>query len=230
MANYYRRFIKDNAKISRPLNDLLRKDFKFEWTESCQRAFDLLKQKLTEAPILAFPDFSQEFILYTDASQQAVSYILGQKDNQGRERVVFYGGRSLRPAERNWGISDLEGLALVEGIRHYHTYIAHRKFTVVTDHIALRTIRDNRTGRLGRWAVFLQGYNYEVVYKAGKLHSNADSLSRRKYEDELKAPFSKQDDTDDVPIDPQICSVKTDIPVVMEYTFEYTETERESCR
>ena len=219
LASYYRRFIKDFAKIARPLNDLLKKDVVFQWSESCEQAFTMLKKKLTMAPILAFPNFEQEFILYTDASQQAISYILGQRDDEGRERVVSYGGRALRPAEKNWGISDLEGLALVEGIRHYHTYLANRKFTVITDHIALRTLQDNRTnGRLGRWAVFLQGYQYDVVYKAGKLHTNADSLSRREYETQAL----NDQDGDEVVVDPQLCSVHTE-PVVIEYTMEYTE-------
>ena len=89
----------------------------------------MLKERLTEAPILVFPDFKQDFILYTDASRQAISFILGQKDEKGREKVISYGGRALRQAEKNWGISDLEGLALVEGIRHYHTCMLLRVYS-----------------------------------------------------------------------------------------------------
>ena len=220
LANYYRRFVKDFAKIARPLNDLLKKDVMFVWSESCENAFQTLKERLTMAPILAFPDFEKEFILYTDASHLAISFILGQKDDSGREKVISYGGRALRQAEKNWGISDLEGLALVEGIRYYHTYLASHKFTVITDHIALRTLKDNRmNSRLGRWAVFLQGYQYDVVHKPGKLHTNADSLSRRKYETTAE---SNNDDCDDVVIDPQVCSVHVESNVT-EYKLEFVE-------
>lgn len=223
LANYYRRFIKDFANVAKPLNDLLRKDVVFAWSESCEKAFCLLKERLTKAPVLTFPDFDKEFTLYTDASQLAISFILGQKDEKGRERVISYGGRALRAGERNWGISDLEGLALVEGIRYYHVYLANHKFTVVTDHIALSTLRDNRTtGRLGRWAVFLQGYQYEVVYKKGKLHTNADSLSRREYQNETER--ESEVESDDVVIDPQVCAIQQK-DVVMEYTLEYVENQ-----
>ena len=161
-SGYYRRFVEGYAAIARPLNQLLRKDSKFQWTEQCDVAFKKLKEKLTTPPILAFPDFSDEssFLLYTDASHLSIGYVLGQRVLKGHEVVIGYAGRLLRPAERNWGISDLEGLALVEGIRYFHTYLAKRLFTVYTDHIALRTLKENKsTGRLGRWAVFCRVTN-----------------------------------------------------------------------
>ena len=111
--------------------------------------------------------------------------MLGQRDKQERKVVIGYAGRSLRPAERNWGISDLEGLALIEGIRYFHTCLANRPFTVYTDHIAQRTLKENKsTGRLERLAVFLQGYQYKVFYKSGKHHGNADAVSCRQYDEE----------------------------------------------
>ena len=79
LCNYYRKFVKGYAEIARPLNRLLSKDVKFYWSDECERAFSQLKQSLTESPILVFPDFSQRFYLYVDASNQAISYILGQK-------------------------------------------------------------------------------------------------------------------------------------------------------
>ena len=227
LSGYYRRFVDGYAAIARPLNQPLRKDSKFQWTEQCEVAFKKLKEKLTSPPILAFPDFSDDssFLLYTDASHQSIGYVLGQRDKKGREVVIGYAGRSLRPAERNWGISDLEGLALVEGIRYFHTYLANRPFTVYTDHIALRTLKENKsTGRLGRWAVFLQGYQYEVVYKSGKHHGNADAMSRRPYEDET--PKAQSSEADDPPIDPQVCSVNVSHTTeYKEYTLHFTETE-----
>jgi hypothetical protein len=121
--------------------------------------------------------------LYTDASGASISYVLGQRDDHGKEVVIAYGGRALRDSERRWGITEQEGLALIEGIRYHHVYLTDKPFTAVTDHAALQYIKDNkmRTGRLSRWSVFLQQYRINIVHKKGKLHSNADSLSRREY-------------------------------------------------
>ena len=228
LSGYYCRFVKGYAAIARPLNQLLGKDMKFIWTEDCEAAFNTLKEKLTSPPILAFPDFSEDskFLLYTDASNQSIGYVLGQKDKEGREVVIGYAGRSLRPAEKNWGISDLEGLALVEGIRYFHTYLANRSFTVYTDHIALQTLKENKsTGRLGRWAVFLQGYLYEVIYKSGKHHGNADALSRRTYTSQN--PDQPTLNADDPHIDPQVCLLNTPTQkVYKEYTLHFSETEK----
>ena len=183
LCQYYKKFIKSFSNICAPLTALLRKDVKFVWDQKCEEAFKSLKASLTSSPILAYPKFDKEFILYTDASGTAISYILGQRNSDGKEVVISYGGRSLRDSERRWGITEKEGLAMIEGIRHYHVYLADRPFTVVTDHAALQYIQNNRmtSGRLSRWAIFLQQYRMNVVYKKGKLHSNADSLSRREY-------------------------------------------------
>ena len=183
LANYYRKFVKDFAKIAFPLNRLLAKQVPFQWTNECQDAFERLKQALTSPPILAFPDFDREFILYTDASSTAISYILGQTGEQGKERVISYNGRSLRSSEKNWSISERETLALVEGIKAFRVYLAGRKFIVKTDHYAIQFLNNTRdlSGRLGRWAILLQEYDFEVQYKPGKIHGNADGLSRRPY-------------------------------------------------
>ena len=223
LCNYYRKFVKGYAEVAKPLNRLLCKDVKFEWTEECEKAFNQLKKLLTEAPILVFPDFSQRFYLYVDASNQAISYILGQKDEHNKEHVVAYGGHSLNKSERNWGITDLEGLALVEGIRHFKVYLSDKPFTVYSDHQALRTLKTNKaSGRLGRWAVFLQGFQYEVIHKPGKIHSNADSLSRRDYE----AVKSTEEDPDDLSLGPEVCMLEEEGDKEMrEYKFHYQVSE-----
>jgi predicted aspartyl protease len=183
LCQYYRKFCKKFSHICSPLTALLRKDAKFVWDSHCEEAFQKLKDMLCSSPVLALPCFDREFILYTDASGSAISYILGQRDEKGREVVIEYGGRSLRKNERNWGITELEGLAMIEGIRQYNIYLCDRPFTLVTDHAALQYIQSTKstTGRLSRWALFLQQYRMKVEYKQGKLHLNADSLSRREY-------------------------------------------------
>ena len=78
--------------------------------------------------MLRLPDFSKPFVLTTDASLDGISYILGQRDEAGREHVISYGGRSLRDAETRWGITHLEGLAIIEGCRQFHVYLADKPF------------------------------------------------------------------------------------------------------
>ena len=141
---------------------------------------------MVNAPILAYPDTNKEFILTTDASGQALGYILSQKDNEENERVIAYGGRALRKSERNYPITELEGLAIVEGIKAYHPYIANSHFTIVTDHMALKYLMNVKadTGRIARWALALQGYDYTVIHRKGVANTNADALSRREYDPE----------------------------------------------
>ncbi|CAC5372486.1 Retrovirus-related Pol polyprotein from transposon 297,Retrovirus-related Pol polyprotein from transposon 17.6 [Mytilus coruscus] len=167
MCNYYRKFIQNYSKICSPLTTLLKKDVKFEWTTNQDNAFNTLKQKLTSAPILSFPDFEREFYHATDASDSAIGFVLGQKDDTGLEKVIAYG----------------EGLALVEAIKSFKPYIANNKFTVFTDSITVRWLNSSKdaTGRLGRWSLFLQQYDFDIVHRPGTQNKNADALSRRDY-------------------------------------------------
>ncbi|CAC5365147.1 unnamed protein product [Mytilus coruscus] len=119
-----------------------------------------------------------------DASDYAIGYVLGQLNpNTKLEHVVAYGGRSLNKNEQKWHINEKEGLALKEGIKHFNPYLATQKFTVYTDNITVRWIDTikNIQGRLGRWALELQGYDFEIMHRPGK-KNNADALSRREYE------------------------------------------------
>ena len=191
LANYYRRFVHNFANISSPLNRLTRKDVAFVWTPECEEAFLELKHRLCSAPILAYPDFNQPFHLYTDASQYALGYILGQCIN-GREHVIAYGGRELSYAEKNYSTTEREALAVVAGVKRYQPYLAGNKFYIHTDHGSLSWLMriKDPTGRLARWALQynfsrwalqLQQYNFEIIHRAGTSNGNADALSRRSY-------------------------------------------------
>ena len=186
MSNFYRWFIRDYSKLACPLNHLLKNDTKWEWSLECDKAFLEIKRQLVSAPILTYPDTNKEFILTTDASGQALGYILSQKDDTEKERVIAYGGRALCKSENNYPVTELEGLAIIEGIKAYHPYIANSQFTIVTDHIALKYLMNVKaeTGCIARWALALQGYDFTVVHRRGLENSNADALSRRVYDTE----------------------------------------------
>lgn len=184
MANYYRKFVPNFSRIATPLNALLTKENKkFVWTEECQRSFENLKQKLLEAPILAFPKSTEPFTLTCDASDTAIGYVLSQKDCEGNEHPIAYGGRSLKTCERNWTTTEKECLAIICGVQAYHPYLSSARFTVQTDHKALCWLNNvkNPSARIGRWALALQPYKFDVIYKEGKTNSVADALSRREY-------------------------------------------------
>jgi hypothetical protein len=137
LCNYYRRFVKSFAILTAPLRKLLAKDVKFVWTSECEKAFSELKTALITAPVLALPRLDQPYILTTDASTSGLAYILSQKDDAGREHVICYGGRGLRAGESKFCITELEALAVIEGIKQYHTYLIHNTFEIVTDHVSL---------------------------------------------------------------------------------------------
>ena len=193
MCNYYRRFIKSYSSITSPLNKLLKKDEDFVWNSDCQTSFETLKRKLTTAPILAHPSMNDTFILTTDASTTAIGYILSQKDKGNRDHVIAYGGRSLSKTEKNWSASDIECLAVIEGIREYKTYLSNNEFIVYTDHKPLQYLMTQKgaTGRLARWSLELQGYNFHIFHKIGKTNVVADSLSRRRYSEDSNQNHAK---------------------------------------
>jgi len=194
VASYYRRFIERFSQISAPLRELIAKDKTFTWGKEQQDAFDELKNKLCNPPILRFPDSHREYFLETDASIHGISYILGQRDDEGRKYVVSYGGRGLRSCERRWPVTQLECLALLTGIKEYYVYLAGRPFSVYTDHLSLKylqSLKVSANNRLAKWALALQPYTFEINYKEGKKLTAADGLSRRPYED------TKVDEDDD---------------------------------
>jgi hypothetical protein len=179
LANFYRKLIFQFAHIAEPLQRLLKKDTPFDWTTDCQTAFDTLKTKLTSDPIIRFPDFSRPFRVYTDASSFAIGYILGQTDDEGRDYVCLYGSRTLTPTERNYSVTEREGLALIQALKETRGYLGSKEFTVITDHESLKYLMNLKDphGRLARWALFLQEFNFKIQYVPGKKH-HVDALSR----------------------------------------------------
>lgn len=179
MVSWYRRFIPNFATRIAPIVKLTRKSQQFLWTSECEAAFRDIKQCLVEAPILTCPDFTKEFILQTDASQVGLGCVLTQNFDDG-ERVISYASRSLTPQESKYSTTELECAAVLFGIEKYRPYIEGTKFKVITDHYSLKWLYklENPSGRLSRWSLRLQGYDFEVIHRKGKAHVVPDALSR----------------------------------------------------
>ncbi|GBG60806.1 hypothetical protein CBR_g12544 [Chara braunii] len=180
LASYYRRFIKGFAAIARPLTNLLRKDQPLSWDTECQQAFATLKDALATAPILIRPDPSKQFILITGWQPEAISAILAQKGNDGREHVIEYASRTVPDERRNDSAPQGECYAVVWGIQHFHPYLYEQKFCLLTDHEPLLPLKKltNYMGMIGHWVVRLQEYDFDIVHQKTERHSNADGLTR----------------------------------------------------
>jgi hypothetical protein len=191
-AGYYRRFVKDFSKVAKPLFALTsrpkkgsrkaKSDPPFTWTPECQEAFDHLRQSLMSPPILAYPDYSQPFILYTDASNLGLGAVLSQVQD-GKERVIAYASRGLRKAERNdahYSAFKLELLALKWAITEkFREYLMGGRFTVYTDHNPLVHLGTaNLRAVEQRWMAQLSNFTFDIKYRPGKKNDNADALSR----------------------------------------------------
>jgi len=190
LCGYYRKFVRGFSKIAKPLNELLKKVKQFEWTESQQKAFEELKEKLIQYPILSYPDYEKEFILITDASGRGLGAVLSQLNGDGKEIVIAYASRSLVQAEKNYPITDQECLAIMWAIEHFHKYLIGKKFMIITDHSALKTLKTAKIptkGRRARWIMELQQYDFEIKHRSGKENSNADGLSRLINTEELES-------------------------------------------
>eukprot|EP00731_Ephydatia_muelleri_P027663 Em0019g536a len=180
LANYYRRFIKDFGVIAKPLNRLTEKNTTFEWSTTCQRAFENLRNCLVEPPVLAYPNYTRDFLLDTDASNCGIGAVLSQVDDSGAERVICYASRSLSRQEQRYCVTRRELLAVVEFTQHFRHYLLGRKFILRTDHGSLVWLRNFKEpeGQLARWLECLEEYNFTVVHRKGSQHNNADALSR----------------------------------------------------
>lgn len=175
LASFYRRFVPHFSTIMAPLTDCM-KDDKFLWSTEAHDAFDLIKHKLTSAPILILPDFELPFELHCDASKLGIGAVLSQQS-----RPVAYFSEKLGGARSRYSTYDVEFYAVVQAIKHWRHYLVHREFILFTDHDALKHLESQVkvSSRHASWIAYLQQFTFSIRHKAGKLNRVADALSRR---------------------------------------------------
>ena len=180
LALYYRRFIQDFSTSAALLHLLLRKDTPYVWMESQQKAFEYLKTCLITAPVLIYPYFKRKFLLFTDGSYIGLGAVLAQLDDNNKERVIAYASRSISHAERNYALTELECLAAVWGMEYFRPYLLHQQFKLIIDHAALQWLfnKPDPPRKFMRWIIRIMEFPYQIQYKKGKLHSNANALSQ----------------------------------------------------
>ena len=222
IAGYFRKFIQNYSIIARPLSNLTRKDIKYEWTSECQIALDTLKEKLTTAPVLVFPDFSKPFFIECDASLTGMGAQLLQRigpdlDNEtiktqlntkepllttGEFHPIAFISKAFNKHEINYGASEKEALGVVHACKVFQHYCYAVPVYIITDCSALKYLLTSRelSGKLARWALTIQQMNPVIIYRPGKVNEAADGLSRKRFTawDKLVAntdPMDEEQDT-----------------------------------
>ena len=178
-AGFYRRFIKDFSKIARPLCRLLEKDTKFNFDDSYKASFEEIKIRLVQAPIMAAPDWDQEFEVMCDASDFAMGAVLGQRKEK-IFRAIYYASRTFNEAQENYSTTEKEMLAIVFACEKFRPYILGSHVIVHTDHAAIKYLMSKKEAkpRLIRWVLLMQEFDMKIKDKKGCDNVIADHLSR----------------------------------------------------
>ncbi|GKB60246.1 hypothetical protein Tco_0916432, partial [Tanacetum coccineum] len=176
LAGYYRRFIENFSKIAKSLTILTQKSKTFDWDEEQELAFQTLKDKLCNAPVLALPDGLEDFVVYYDASEIGLGCVLMQ-----RGKVIAYASRQLKIHEKNYTTHDLELGAVVFALKIWRHYLYGTKSVIYTDHKSLQHIFSQKelNMRQRRWIELFSDYDCEIRYHPGKANVVADALSRK---------------------------------------------------
>ena len=182
MVGFYQQFISDFATKAVPLFRLLKKGVEFStvWDEDCVQAFNTLVKAIIQAPVLQLPDWTKQFVLYTDWSKRAIGAALHQKDDNDTEHPIAFASRTLNPAEQNYAPTEGECLAVVWAVQKFRHYLHGQHFILRTDHKALTWLNHARftNAKLERWALKLQEHSFDVEYVKGPDNVVADCLSR----------------------------------------------------
>lgn len=180
MLGYYRKFIRDFAKLTKSLTRCLKKNAKTDINNTeYKECFETCKNLLLDEPILQYPDFSKPFNLTTDASNIALGAVLSQGPI-GNDKPIAYASRTLNTHEQNYSTIEKELLGIVWATKYFRPYLYGRKFKIITDHRPLQWIfwLKEPSSKLVRWRLRLEEFDYKIVYKKGSLNTNADALSQ----------------------------------------------------
>ncbi len=184
LLNYYGKFIPNLSSQIVVLYKLLEKASEFVWTDKCREVFEKSKKLLLENQVLELYDPNKPILISADASPYGVGAVLSHMVN-GVEKPVLFASSTLSPAERNYSQTHREALAIIYAVKKFHKYIWGLKFTIYTDHQALREVFNPMkstpavaVARLHRWANIMSMYDYKIVYRSAKQMQNADALSR----------------------------------------------------
>ncbi|GJY85999.1 reverse transcriptase domain-containing protein [Tanacetum coccineum] len=204
-AGFYRRFMKDFSKISRPMTKLLEKDSVFNFNEECNKAFETLKENLTNAPIMVSPNWSLPFELMCDASDFFVGSVLGQREEK-QFRPIHFASKTLNSAQQNYTVIEKELLVVVFAFDKFRSYLVLSKTVVFTDHAAIKYqfSKQDAKPRLIRWILLLQEFDIKIKNKKGVENVAADHLSR------LEKPNLNDEEINDEFLGEFLMSIKTD--------------------
>ncbi|KAG1239029.1 hypothetical protein G6F35_000323 [Rhizopus arrhizus] len=173
---FYHRFIANLSTMAKPLYKLLKKEERvFKWTPAAQEAFEQLKSRMVELPTLAYPNPEEPYDLHCDASDSGLGAILVQIG-----RPIAFASRTLTDPEQNYSTTEKECLAIVWALNYFYPYLFGAQFTIYTDHAALKSILSTKMprGRIARWILTIQSYQFTIIHKKGSLNADADALSR----------------------------------------------------
>ena len=175
LASFYRRFVNHFSTIMAPITTCM-KEGKLQWSPEATKAFELIKAKLTTAPILVLPNFNETFELHSNASKLGIGDVLSK-----RGRPVAYFSEKLAGARSRYSTYDVEFYAIVQAIKHWRHYLVHREFILFTDHDALRHLDSQAkvSVRHASWIAYLQQFRFSIRHQSGKTNRVADALSRR---------------------------------------------------
>ncbi|OMO51981.1 reverse transcriptase [Corchorus capsularis] len=176
LAGFYRRFVKDFSTLAAPITSVMKKNAPFKWGDEQQEAFETLKDKLTNAPLLVLPNFNNTFEIECDASGVGIGAVL----MQGGKPVAYF-SEKLNGAALNYPTYDKELYALVRALQTWQHYLWPKEFVIHTDHESLKYLRGQQklNKRHAKWSEFIESFPYVVRYKQGKENVVADALSRR---------------------------------------------------
>nr|GEV96517.1 hypothetical protein [Tanacetum cinerariifolium] len=199
-AGFYRRFIQDFSKIARPMTHLLEKETSFVFYKDYINAFDILKKKLTEAPMLVVPDWNLPFKLMCDASDFAIGVVLGQRKTK-HFQPIHSASKTMTEAQINYTTTEKEMLSVVYAFEKFRPYLVLSKSIVYTDHSALKYLlsKQDAKPRLLRWVLLLQEFDVTIRDKKGSENLAADHLSR--LENPLKDVLENKDINENFPLE-----------------------------